>query len=289
MKSISLTILIAIPLALPGQTANVNPSFDVAVIKPSVPGRRESMSPQTPGRFAANNLTLRQLIGFAYDIRNAQGLQLGSGLNWIAEDQWDIEATTSEVNAAGGTNAEATVRRLRSLLEDRFHLKVHSETKSQDVFALVVDKRGVKMTSSAPPPPPVLGQTGAPAPPPPGPGGALPANFAPQPGRIMAGPGIILASAVTMPQIVNALNRAVNRPIVDRTDLKGYFNLRVQYVPDLPAPAPNGANAPAATSIESSGPSIFTAVQEQLGLKLEATKVPMEVVVVDQAERPTPN
>ena len=93
----------------------------------------------------------------------------------------------------------------------------------------------------------------------------------------MAGPGVILAAAVTMTQIANTLNRAVDRPIVDRTDVKGYFNMRLQFAPDTGTPA-------AAT--DTAAPSIFTAIQEQLGLKLEPSKSPMEVLVIDSVEKP---
>jgi uncharacterized protein (TIGR03435 family) len=146
--------------------------------------------------------------------------------------------------------------------------------REQSVYALVVDKNGVKMPTVDPPPP----ATGT-APPPPAPrvgaGGTLPADFMPRPGGIMAGPGVILASAVTMTQIANTLNRAVDRPIVDRTDLKGYFNMRLQFAQD---PGPDAVS-----------PSIFTAVQEQLGLKLESSKNAMEVLIIDSVQKPAGN
>jgi uncharacterized protein (TIGR03435 family) len=97
---------------------------------------------------------------------------------------------------------------------------------------------------------------------------------------MMAGPGVLLASAVTMTQITNALNRAVDRPIVDRTDVKGYFNMRLQYAPDPRIPG-------AAT--DTVGPSIFTAVQEQLGLRLEPSRSPLEVLVIDSVQKPAEN
>ena len=99
----------------------------------------------------------------------------------------------------------------------------------------------------------------------------------------MAGPGMMLASAVTMAQIVIVLNRAVDRPIVDRTNLKGYFNMRVQFASDAAVPA-----APA-DSTDPAGPSIFTAIQEQLGLKLEPAREAMEVLVIESVQRPTEN
>jgi uncharacterized protein (TIGR03435 family) len=251
--------------------ADRKPAFEVASIKASTPGLRESMLNQ-PGRFAVNNLTLRQLIGFAYRPANSQVPQIAGGPDWIAGDQWTIEARVADGDPAAGP--EITALRLQSLLEDRFALKLHREMREQAVYALVVDKNGVKMATVDPPSP-----AAGPAPPPPaprpGPGGTLPADFMPRPGGIMAGPGVILASAVTMTQIANTLNRAVDRPIVDRTDLKGYFNMRLQFAPE---PGPDVA-----------GPSIFTAVQEQLGLKLESSKNAMEVLVIDSVQKPTEN
>jgi uncharacterized protein (TIGR03435 family) len=96
----------------------------------------------------------------------------------------------------------------------------------------------------------------------------------------MAGPGLVLASAVTMDQIANVLRGRVGRPVVDKTNIKGYFNLRLQFA--LEKTAPDTANDPA-------GPSIFTAIQEQLGLKLEAEKAPLDVLVIDSVQRPSEN
>jgi uncharacterized protein (TIGR03435 family) len=264
--------LLTLVLLLSQSASNRKPAFEVASIKASTPGLRESMANQ-PGRFAANNLTLRQLIGFAYGSGNSQPPQIVGGPNWIADAQWTIEAKIAERDSA--TGPEAIALRLQALLEDRFALKLHREMREQPVYALVVDKNGLKIPAVDPPPPPVPGQA-PPAPPRVGPGGALSANFMPQPGRIMAGPGVILASAVTTSEIALALNRAVDRPIVDRTNLTGYFNMRIHFVTD-------------AAATDSAEPSIFTAIQEQLGLKLEAAKNAMEVLVIDSVEKPMEN
>jgi uncharacterized protein (TIGR03435 family) len=268
--------LLPVVLLLSQAPANMKPAFEVVSVKKSTPGLRESMLNQA-GRFAANNLTLRQLIAFAYRPANSQVPQIDGGPGWIADDQWTIEAKVADGDTAAGP--EITAFRLQSLLEDRFALKLHREMRQQAVYALVVDKGGLKMPGVDAPP--EAGQGPPPAAPRLGPGGTLPANFMPAPGRIMAGPGMILASAVTMTQIANTLNRAVDRPIVDRTDLRGYFNMRLQFAADL--------RLTPATAADASGPSIFTAVQEQLGLRLEPSKNPMEVLVIDSVQKPTEN
>jgi uncharacterized protein (TIGR03435 family) len=266
--------LFPVVLLLSQAPANVKPAFEVVSVNKSTAGLRESMVNQ-PGRFAANNLTLRQLIGFAYRPADSQVPQIAGGPGWIADDQWTIEAKVADGDTAAGP--ETTALRIQSLLEDRFALKLHREMREQSVYALVVDKGGLKMQAADPS---VPGQGPPPAAPRLGPGGTLPATFMPVPGGIMAGPGVLLASAVTMTQIANTLNRAVDRPIVDRTDVKGYFNMRLQFTPD--------PGAPAATA-DAAGPSIFTAIQEQLGLRLEPSKNPMEVLVIDNVQKPTEN
>ena len=276
--------------------AGTRPSFEVASIKPGTPGLRESPVNQ-PGRFAANNVSLRMMIGFAYSLRD---FQIAGGPSWVTSDRWSIEAKAEEGSKFSTTGppepgkTSSVGLALQSLLEDRFALTSHRETRDVPVYALVIDKDGSKLKGVDPPSLPTPGQTPA-QPPRPGPGGALPANFTPQPGAVMVGPGLILASAVTMAQMVSVLNRGIDRPIVDRTDLKGFFNVRLQFAAEnapgvatgvAPTDGPPGIPLPAT---EPQGPSIFTALQEQLGLKLESTKAPVEVMVIDSVRKPTEN
>jgi uncharacterized protein (TIGR03435 family) len=187
-----------------------------------------------PGRFAANNVSLRMMIGFSYSLRD---FQISGGPSWISSDRWSIEAKAEEGSKFSTTGPPEPGKvspvglALQSLLEDRFALTTHRETRDVPVYALVIDKDGSKLKGVDPPSSPKAGQTPA-QPPRPAPGGALPANFMPQPGAVMAGPGLILASAVTMAQLVTVLNRGIDRPIVDRTDLKGFFNVRLQFAPE---------------------------------------------------------
>jgi uncharacterized protein (TIGR03435 family) len=191
---------------------------------------------------------------------------------------------------------------LQSLLEERFQLKFHRETREQPIYTLTVAKDGSKLKSVEAPPRPVPGQ--APAtppspPPPPPPGGGLPANFTPPPGMIMMMPGGIAGSAMTIAQLINVISGQLGRPVVDKTELKGFYDVRLQFAPEsapgggpLGFAGPGGPGAPPAAppgASDPSGPSIFTAVQEQLGLRLESTKGPVEVIVIDSVQKPTEN
>jgi uncharacterized protein (TIGR03435 family) len=252
------------------------PSFEVASIKPSPADGRESLSNQ-PGRFLANNVTLKMLIGFAYRLRP---YELVGGPSWINDDKWTIEARADGADAS----PETTALRLQSLIQARFALRTHRETRDLPVYVLTVDKGGSKLKVAAPPSEQSPGAAGPLPRPPVRPDGTLPADFMPVPGRTVVGPGLILSSAVNMAEIVRVLTGQVGRPIVDKTNLSGYYNVRLQFAPDTAANALS-----AVTAAPDPQSSIFTAVQEQLGLRLESGKAPFEIMVIDSAERPTAN
>jgi uncharacterized protein (TIGR03435 family) len=155
------------------------------------------------------------------------------------------------------------------------------------VYTLTVSKNGSKLTPVEEP------QESAPTggtPVPRGPGGAIPAGFVPPPGATFAGPGTILASAITMNQIVIVLGRLLDRPLIDKTRLTGYFNVRLQFDSESSPRAALASASPAPpVTGEPAGPSLFTAIQEQLGLKLDLRKAPVEVLVIDSVLKPTEN
>jgi len=167
------------------------------------------------------------------------------------------------------------------------------------IYTLTIARDGLKMKSVEPPPRPVPGQAPAgPPPPPPPPGGGLPANFTPPPGSVMMVPGGLLGSAMTMTQLINSIAGLVGRTVIDKTDLKGYFDVRLQFAPESaagvsgpvgPAAAAGPPIAGPAGASDPTGPSIFTALQEQLGLRLESTRGPVEVLVIDSVQKPTEN
>jgi uncharacterized protein (TIGR03435 family) len=252
------------------------PSFEVASIKRAAGDGRESVSNQ-PGRFLASNVTLKMMIGFAYRLRLSE---LIGGPSWIAEDKWTIEARVDR----GDDSPEATALRLQSLIQERFALKSHREQRELPVYVLTINKGGSKLTAVAPRSPQEAGA--APPRPPLRPDGTLPANFMPVPGRTIVGPGLILSSAVSMAEIVRVLTGQLGRPIVDKTNLAGYYNVRLQFAPET---APGGFSAATAPATDPQNPSIFTAVEEQLGLRLESGKAPFEILVIDSAQKPTEN
>lgn len=296
VASVVLGIVAGAPPVFSQGAAEAKPSFDIASIKPTAPGTRPQLAIEPGGRFVANGLPLGLLIAIAYHL---QAFQMSGADGWLMKDQWSIEAKTPEgiVDPPSATPPYMGVTdlmavRLRSLLADRFALKTHRETREMQVYELTVSKAGSKLKPVDPPPQAVSSQPAAGrARPPVAPDGTLPENFAPPPGAAVAGPGIVAASAIPMDQIVNLLGRILDQPVIDKTGLTGYFNLRLQFDPAT-APRAMGAPPPADVSnaaAPSNDPSIFTAIQQQLGLKLESTKEPVEVLVIDSAQKPTEN
>jgi uncharacterized protein (TIGR03435 family) len=251
-------IIATLPLCSQAPTS-AEPSFDVASIKPSAPGTRDSLAIQPGGRFVSNGFSLKALIGLAWRLK---GFELSGGDSWTASDRWSIEAKADAVPAvpdwAPPYIPEVIAARLRALLEDRFALRTHRETRTLPVYVLTVGRNGPKHAPDDPSAPP---------------------------GSLRAGPGAIIGSAVTMDQFVIVLSRLMDRPLIDKTGLKSSYNLSLHFAPEsAPRAASGSPESPA-----SEDPSIFTAIQEQLGLKLESTQEPVDVLVIDSAQRPTEN
>jgi bla regulator protein blaR1 len=215
---------VAIPLQ---SQAPSKPSFEVASVKPSAgAGNFMGIGRAPGGRFTANNVPLRFLIQNAYRVRDFQVI---GGPSWMASERWDVEAKAEEgsIPAPSGPPdpnvADPMSIRLQSLLEERFQLKLHRETRELPIYTLTIVKDGLKMKSVEAPPRLVPGQAPpGPSPPPPPPGGGLPANFTPAPGSVMMSPGRLLGSAMTMTQLVNSISGLLGRSIVDKTELKGF-------------------------------------------------------------------
>jgi uncharacterized protein (TIGR03435 family) len=209
---------------------------------------------QNPGRLDITGMTLREMVQYAYDV---QGIQVSGGPPWFGSDHWDISAT-----AGRGVSEREQKKMLQSLLTERFRVTIHRETKELSVYTLVVGKNGSKLKP----------------------------NTEGTPEEIMlnakAGLFTLIGEDVTVPKIAEALFGQVERIVIDRTGIEGSFDFKLEWVPDAAnMPSINGAKMEASTE----GPSIFTAVQEQLGLKLESTKGPVEILVIDRAEKATEN
>jgi uncharacterized protein (TIGR03435 family) len=244
-------------------------------------------------------------------------LQIIGGPNWIDSDRYDIQATA---DCSGGVlSREQLQLMVQSMLEDRFQLKVHKETRDLPIYNLLVGKDGPKLKASADQTPSPIAQGGpqpcgpAPAappllpPPPPGPGqrgGPLDPNFVLPKGAMimMFNPqGLTMrAAGVPVGNLVNMLQNQIGRPIIDKTDLKGLFDFQLQFSPEgltfpglpggLPPGGPPGGAGPTTAPPTSADPvpSLFTAIQD-LGLKLESSKGAVEVLVVDSVQKPTEN
>jgi uncharacterized protein (TIGR03435 family) len=235
--------------------------FEVASIKRTPddpPGNRFS---PTPGRFYAEHVSVRFLIWYAHDIED---FRIVGGPSWIDSEKYDLDA-----RATGATLQQVRGPLLRQLLQDRFRLVVHRETREIPVFVLTAARGGPKMQTAdgkclAKPP-------GAPLAP-----GQRQVDIC---GFLGFGGNNLRGTAIAMTDLAGALSMHLQRLVVDETGVIGTFNVAMKWTPDeAVAPPADGAS-----------PSFFTALQEQLGLRLEAARRPGEVLMIDRVERPTEN
>jgi bla regulator protein blaR1 len=293
------------------QNATSAPKFEVASIKPHKSSDRRKngmyfsmMAQPNDGRFYATGPTLRLLIQLAYDVQDSQ---IVGGPSWINRDRFDIQAKAD-------SSVDAKLRRLspdqarlakehmlQSLLADRFKLTLRRETRNMPIYALVVAKNGPKLQESKVnnAAPRGRGSPGAPG------GPMIRVRFG-------GAEQEITSQAAAMTFLAHVLSPQLGRTVVDKTGLSGRYDFTLKWTPDIGrgqmvagpgpgGPAPGGVGGgqsmagmpPAAgasdSSSDSSEPSIFTALQQQLGLKLKPEKGPVEVLVIDHVEPPTPN
>jgi uncharacterized protein (TIGR03435 family) len=285
LKTVSLVLLAFLVIVIPllCQTpAEKRPSFEVATIKPSDPGQRGSQIGNQPGgRLVIRGVPVSGMMTFAYNVRN---FQITGGPGWMSTDRWDIEARAEEGSVAppvfppDPNKPNPMALRLQSLLEDRFQLKLHRETKELPIYELTVAKGGPKIKLNDDQTPFQMPERGAP--PPPVQAGTMP-RFSMRVGR-----GSMEAVGMEIHDVAQMFSNVLGRTVVDKTGLKGLYDLKMTWTPDQALQGPPGADAP---PVDPSGPSIFTAVQEQLGLKLDSAKGPVEVIVVDSVQRPSEN
>ncbi|HUB28075.1 MAG TPA: M56 family metallopeptidase [Terracidiphilus sp.] len=259
-------------------------SFEVATVKPGDPGSQQRMLWLGPGKLTVKNMPLKELIMFAYNAKSASQI---SGLpEWANSTTYTIDAKEDEATAKVVDNLPRDERNqqtrlmLQALLVDRFHLKVSHVEKELPVYALVVAKGGPKLKASAPDPPE---QANAPAPSP----GDLPKMR----NRMMMGPGNVDAAGISMEDfasgVLSRLPETGDRVVVDKTGLTGKYDFDLKWTPES-APRPGTAEADNGTA-DVNTPGLFTALEEQLGLKLESQKGSVATLVVDSVDRPTPN
>lgn len=217
-------------------------------------------------RLSAVGLTVKALVGTAYRVRD---FQIFGGPSWANSDRFDIEA---KAEAVTDMTPERMPLLLQSLLADRFQLKIHTETRELPVYDLVIGKNGPKLRAVPDPEPPVPGTP------------ELPPL---RPGAFQWRMGDMSGSTVPFDRFVGALSILLGRPITDKTGLTGFFEIKLQWAPDVGQG--DGPLQPLPSPVDPSGPSLFTAIQEQLGLRLESTKGPVEVIVIDSVQKPSEN
>lgn len=262
MRSGIVTALLISP-ALYAQTAQQKPAFAVASIKldPKADG---ADSETHPGLLRAQ-MTLARFIAMAYAVKP---YQVTGGPNWIDTEHYDIlaklehaaeEALPPDSTPRQRAEADDAQRRaaLQDLLAERFQLKFHRETKEMPCYALTVAKGGFKLKES-----PNKGEHGTNS-------------------QGNGNQRSLTATGVDMGRVVTFLARQLDRPVVDMTHIQGFYDFTLSWTPD----DLKNAGAPDQPAL----PSLFTALQENLGLKLESQKAPVELLVIDGAERPSEN
>jgi uncharacterized protein (TIGR03435 family) len=234
------------------------PSFEVSTIKPSGPDSGSGLTVRflPGGSFAARNASVRLLIKIAYNLNDDE---VSGGPAWITSRKFDIYAKPdpSTVDAAASDNTQTRLR-LQAILKDRFQLHLRREMKEMSTYALLVAKNGPKLTKSVAPDSVV---------------------------HFQGGQGNISASNATLDQLTAAVEDWVGHPVQNTTGLDGRYDFKLQWTPDATAPNPGSSPTPP----DDSGPSIFTALQEQLGLRLQARKIQAPCQFVESVELPSEN
>jgi uncharacterized protein (TIGR03435 family) len=266
-------LLVAISCCASAQMAR--PQFEVASVKLSQTAER-FVRPLPGGRLSAV-APLGFLMEKAF---NVPAIEILGGPEWIKSEYYQIEA-----KAEGELSSDQLFVVLRSLLEDRFQLKTHRQTKELPVYLLLPAKDGLKL------PPPKESNCWALDAPPQPPGRGRPAGFF-KCGRLFNGSGDQMVSlkggSVAMPELVRAVSILVGRPVIDKTGFLGAFDVNITFAPD-PATRMSSLDPEELPSADSGPPNIFFALRQYLGLKLESSKAPVEILFIDSVERPAAN
>lgn len=276
--------------------------FEVTSVKPNSTGRAGAGDMPLTGRVNIVGWTFMMLMKAAYRV---QDYQIIGGPGWLVVDRYDVQASPpadfqpqrSRTCFVDCTPTPVQIM-VQTLLADRFQLKVHRETRELPAYDLTIAKNGFKLKAVAAPlsrPDPASGPP--PLPPPPRPGTPPPtiasALPTPPPGFLMTFPFGFAASGLEFHSLAGPLEDILGRPVIDKTGIKGLYDFKLVFSRDgLPGNGP----APPAAATDGPGfnaadprPSIFTAIQEELGLKLESSKEPVEVLVIDSVSKPTEN
>ena len=269
-----LSSVIALAQSTPAPApATAPPAFDVVSIhrsgaKTTVNGNVEfsfMKTDNTDDGFIAENITPKALIADAYNIKLDS---IAGGPDWMGSESYDISAKVAASDGAAPVKLTKAQRRqmLQTLLADRFRLAVHNETKDAPIYELVVAKGGPNLHAFTPGNGATRGVTG--------PDGRFYSGI-----DSLGAHGMIVLQGYPVSLLADFLKPELQRPVIDKTDLAGKYDISLRWTPD---------NTPADSPL-AGGPSLFAAVQEQLGLKLNSTKGPVTTLVIDHIERPSAN
>jgi uncharacterized protein (TIGR03435 family) len=255
------------------QTANAVvkvPLYEVTSVKPNKSIDCSSWLMPTPDGFDAPCVTLVDLIRDAYGFLKFTNDRILGAPDWAKSDKFDIAAKvdSSDVAELKKLSQDQRGLMLQALLADRFKMVIHTESRERPVFALVIAKNGPKLKEATPDD-----------------NGTMVLNRG-----MLDGQGIPITSLANM---LMQLRELEGRTVLDKTGLSGKYEVTLRWMPDQgpdqTSPGPEGGAQAAAPSPDASRPSIYTALQEQLGLKLESTKGPVEFLVIDHVEHPSAN
>ncbi|MGA8939484.1 MAG: TIGR03435 family protein [Acidobacteriaceae bacterium] len=250
------------PQTMQPMAADADPSFAVATIKPSTPNEVVSSIPPVGYRTVLPMITVLKLVSFAYDVHNEQVVDAPQ---WIGSEKFDFVGVS---DTPGRPDVKQLKTMLQKVLVDRFQLKFHWEKREMSAYALVLGKKGARLSRSK----------GDPR--------GMPTFFIKANGSASQ---TLTAKNVGVTELAHMLqSNVLDRPVVDQTGLQGTYDFVLTWAPDDSQFIQDGARA-AGASGESDVPGIFTAMQEQLGLKLSAEKTIVPVMVVDRVEQPSPN
>jgi uncharacterized protein (TIGR03435 family) len=261
-----------------GTQAPKVPTFEVVSVRPNKSGKGFALT-FTPDGFITTNMPLQPVIINAYNLRDHKlmvgGQLIPGGPSWINSDRYDIQAKISESDIAElqklSVSQQLAQKRLmlQSMLADRFKLKVHREIKQAPCFALVIAKNGSKMKEVKANDPTVPDE------------------------KLSARPGVITAQGASMARLIFVLTGPLSCPVVDKTGLMGKYDFALRYSPDQGSSPmflrSEGRQQEPESTPDTFGPSLFTAVQEQLGLRLIPTTVSVEDIVIEHVEKPSEN
>jgi uncharacterized protein (TIGR03435 family) len=271
-----LALFLAAAVVAAGQTTA---SFEVTSVKPSADGETRTFGPRPGGRFLAKHVTLRTLIALAYNVREDR---ISGGPDWINTAPWNVEGKAREGSVSPGAwpdfwpdpahPDDILTPMVASLLEERFQLKARRQMQEAPVYELRVEKKGAKLKSTANQE--FVGR-GAPR-------GTMLLNI-----RL----GYFAGNGLPVARLALALSEpgALGRPVIDKTGLTGSYDFVLEWAP-APELSPAPPSVPTLTpDAAASRPSIFGALEEQLGLKVESTKGPVPAVVIEHVAKPSEN